>query len=115
MVPIQMELGGKDVAVVAADADLDLAASNIVKGGFSYSGQRCTAVKLVLVVDAVADALVAKVAAGVAKLTVGAPQDNCDITPLVTGSSASFVEGLAKDALDKGATAVGCGPWCWTT
>ena len=43
----QMELGGKDVCIVCDDADLDLAAKNIVKGGFSYSGQRCTAVKLV--------------------------------------------------------------------
>ena len=43
----QMELGGKDVCIVCEDADLDLAAKNIVKGGFSYSGQRCTAVKLV--------------------------------------------------------------------
>lgn len=48
MVPLQMELGGKDVCIVCADADLDLAAKSIVKGGFSYSGQRCTAVKLVL-------------------------------------------------------------------
>ena len=44
--PVQMELGGKDACIVCEDADLDLAASNIVKGGFSYSGQRCTAVKL---------------------------------------------------------------------
>jgi len=50
MVPLQMELGGKDVCIVCEDADLDLAAKHIVKGGFSYSGQRCTAVKLVLVV-----------------------------------------------------------------
>ena len=46
-VPVQMELGGKDACIVCEDADLDLAAANIVKGGFSYSGQRCTAVKLV--------------------------------------------------------------------
>ena len=45
-VPVQMELGGKDACIVCEDADLDLAAANIVKGGFSYSGQRCTAVKL---------------------------------------------------------------------
>lgn len=49
MVPLQMELGGKDVCIVCEDADLDLAAKHIVKGGFSYSGQRCTAVKLVMV------------------------------------------------------------------
>lgn len=49
MVPLQMELGGKDTCIVCADADLGLAARAIVKGGFSYSGQRCTAVKVVLV------------------------------------------------------------------
>jgi acyl-CoA reductase-like NAD-dependent aldehyde dehydrogenase len=53
MVPLQMELGGKDVCIVCEDANLDLAAKHIVKGGFSYSGQRCTAVKLVLVLDKV--------------------------------------------------------------
>lgn len=44
---VQMELGGKDVCIICDDADLDLAAKNIIKGGFSYSGQRCTAVKIV--------------------------------------------------------------------
>lgn len=43
----QMELGGKDAAIICEDADLDLAAKHIVKGAFSYSGQRCTAVKVV--------------------------------------------------------------------
>ncbi len=43
------------------DADLELAASNVVKGGFSYSGQRCTAVKLVLAMESIADELVKKV------------------------------------------------------
>ncbi|KAF2313013.1 hypothetical protein GH714_008755 [Hevea brasiliensis] len=51
MIPLQMELGGKDACIILEDADLDLAAANIVKGGFSYSGQRCTAVKVVLVID----------------------------------------------------------------
>ena len=36
MVPLQMELGGKDACIVLEDADIDLAAANIVKGGFSY-------------------------------------------------------------------------------
>jgi glyceraldehyde-3-phosphate dehydrogenase (NADP+) len=36
MVPLQMELGGKDACIVLDDADLDLVAANIIKGGFSY-------------------------------------------------------------------------------
>ena len=38
MVPLLMELGGKDAAIVLDDADLELAARNIVEGAYSYSG-----------------------------------------------------------------------------
>mmetsp|Transcript_20634 Transcript_20634/g.62151 ORF Transcript_20634/g.62151 Transcript_20634/m.62151 type:complete len:496 (+) Transcript_20634:132-1619(+) len=104
MVPIQMELGGKDACIVLDDADLELAANNIVKGGFSYSGQRCTAVKLVLAIDTIADELIKKVNERVAKLTVGKPEDDAAVVPVVSESSAKFVEGLVKDAQEKGAT-----------
>ena len=103
MVPLQMELGGKDVCIVCEDADLDLAAKNIAKGGFSYSGQRCTAVKCVLVMDSVADALVGKVVPLVKKLSVGMPEEDKDITPVISSSSADFIESLYQDAIDKGA------------
>lgn len=99
-----MELGGKDAAIICADADLDLAAKHIVKGAFSYSGQRCTAVKLVLALDCVADELAAKVAAGVKKLSVGRPEDDAAITPVISDSSANFIQGLVEDAQAKGAT-----------
>ena len=52
-----MELGGKDACLVFPDADVDLAAKSIVKGGFSYAGQRCTAVKIVVAFEGVADEL----------------------------------------------------------
>lgn len=68
------------------------------------SGQRCTAIKVVLVMESVADALVEKVNVKLAKLTVGAPEDDCDITPVVTESSANFIEGLITDAKQKEAT-----------
>jgi len=68
------------------------------------SGQRCTAVKVILIMESVADTLVEKVKAKVAKLTVGPPEDDCDITPVVTESSANFIEGLVMDAKQKGAT-----------
>eukprot|EP00798_Chlamydomonas_sp_ICE-L_P013750 gene13750-19654_t len=98
MIPIQMELGGKDVCIVCEDADLDSAAKHIVKGGLSYSGQRCTAVKLIMVEHKVADALIQKILPLVNKLTVGRPEDNCDITPVVSESSANFIESLVEDA-----------------
>ena len=103
MIPLQMELGGKDAAIVCADADLDVAAKCIVSGAFSYSGQRCTAVKLVLVVQEVADALLDKVLAGTRKLTVGRPEDDCEVTALIDRNAADNAEALAMDAKQKGA------------
>ena len=103
MIPLQMELGGKDACIVLSDADLTLAAANIIKGGFSYSGQRCTAVKVVLVEETVADKLVELVNAGIAKLSVGKAAENKDITAVVSSTSADFIEGLVLDAKHKGA------------
>ncbi|KGR72943.1 NADP-dependent glyceraldehyde-3-phosphate dehydrogenase [Streptococcus phocae subsp. salmonis] len=104
MRPIMLELGGKDSAIVLEDADLALAAKNIVSGAYGYSGQRCTAVKRVLVMDSIADELAKHVCALVNNLSVGMPEDNADITPLIDTASADFVEGLINDASDKGAT-----------
>ena len=103
MKPILLELGGKDGAIVAADADLEKAAKDIVSGAFSYSGQRCTAIKRVLVVEEVADKLASLIKENVSKLTVGNPFDNADITPLIDLKAADFIEGLMEDALAKGA------------
>ena len=104
MVPLLMELGGKDAAIVLEDADLELAATNIVAGGYSYSGQRCTAVKRILVVDKVADKLVAKVKEKMNKLKVGNPlKEDVDIVPLINSKAADFVVELIQDAKDKGA------------
>ncbi|KRM09826.1 NADP-dependent glyceraldehyde-3-phosphate dehydrogenase [Lentilactobacillus farraginis] len=106
MIPLVLELGGKDPAIVCQDADLDLTAKNIIGGAFAYSGQRCTAVKRVLVDDRVADQLVAKLKQAIETLSVGSPADNSTVVPLIDDKSADFVQGLIDDALDKGATLV---------
>ncbi len=103
MRPVMLELGGKDSAIVLEDADLDLTAKNIVAGAYGYSGQRCTAVKRVLVMDKVADALAEKVRVLVEGLTIGMPEEDTDITPLIDTKAADYVEGLIKDAQEKGA------------
>ncbi|KRL77216.1 NADP-dependent glyceraldehyde-3-phosphate dehydrogenase [Secundilactobacillus paracollinoides] len=106
MIPLVLELGGKDPAIVCADADLDTTVSNIVSGAFSYSGQRCTAVKRVLVDDKIADELVAKLKPAVNALTVGSPDANNTVVPLISDKAADFVQNLIDDALAKGATLV---------
>jgi glyceraldehyde-3-phosphate dehydrogenase (NADP+) len=106
MIPIVLELGGKDPGIVCEDADLDEAIKHIISGAFSYSGQRCTAIKRVLVHEKVADKLVAKLKAEVEKLPVGSPEDGSTIVPLINNKSADFVQDLITDAIDKGATLV---------
>ncbi len=103
MRPIMLELGGKDAAIVLEDADLEHAAKQIVAGAFSYSGQRCTAIKRVIVLESVADKLATLLQEEVAKLTVGDPFDNADITPVIDTASADFIWGLIEDAQEKGA------------
>ncbi|WP_156285800.1 aldehyde dehydrogenase family protein [Oceanivirga salmonicida] len=104
---LMLELGGKDAAIVLEDADLEKASSEIVKGAYSYSGQRCTAIKRVLVIDKIADRLVEKIKEKVTKLKVGNPmEEGVYITPLIDSKSADFVENLIKDAIDKGAKLV---------
>lgn len=106
MIPLVMELGGKDPAIVCEDANLQLASKQIVSGAYSYSGQRCTAIKRVLVHYSVADELVSLIKSEVEQLSVGSPEDNATIVPLIDDQSADFVQGLIDDALQKGATLV---------
>lgn len=109
MKPLLMELGGKDAAIILEDADIEDAANNIVSGAFSYSGQRCTAVKRILVADTVADELVKKLKNKIESLKVGNPSDgDKDIVPLIDDRAADYVEGLINDAKAKGADLI-CG------
>lgn len=104
MVPLLMELGGKDAAIVLEDADLELTASNIVSGGYSYSGQRCTAVKRILVIDKVADKLIEKIKERIGKLVVGNPlEKDVDVVPLISSKAADLVVDIIEDAKKKGA------------
>lgn len=107
MVPLLMELGGKDAAIVLKDANLAFAAKNIIAGAFSYSGQRCTAVKRILVVDEVADELIGYLKEEISKLQVGNPlEKQVDVVPLINTKAADFVMELIEDAKEKGAKLV---------
>ncbi|AIQ11410.1 glyceraldehyde-3-phosphate dehydrogenase [Paenibacillus durus] len=106
MIPLVLELGGKDPGIVREDADLQEAAKHIISGAFSYSGQRCTAIKRVLVHENVADELVRILKEEVEKLSVGSPEDGSTVVPLIDDQSADFVQALIDDALEKGAAVV---------
>jgi glyceraldehyde-3-phosphate dehydrogenase (NADP+) len=103
MKPTVLELGGKDPAIISPKADVDKAVREILAGAFSYSGQRCTAIKRVLVDETIADEVVAKLQAKMADITVGMPYDNATVVPLIDSKSADFVQGLIDDAVKDGA------------
>lgn len=107
MTPLLMELGGKDAAIVLDDCDLEEASTQIVSGAFSYSGQRCTAIKRVLVQDKIADELVNKLKFKIEELKCGNPlQEQVDIVPLIDDKSADFIEELIKDSQSRGAVLI---------
>src|SRR3954462_2391131 len=70
-----LELGGKDPAIVCADADLAMAVSGTVWGGFANAGQTCSGIERVYVVDEVADPFLEGVVRETQRLTVGDPRE----------------------------------------
>lgn len=107
-VPLVLEMGGKDAALVLDAAKLEVAADEIIKGGFGYSSQRCTAIKRVIVLEELYDELCNRLIGGAKSLSVGSPEDECVIVPLISKKSADYVEELINDAKEKGATVL-CG------
>lgn len=75
LVRTQLELGGKNAAIVMADADLDAAVAAVMTAGFACAGQWCTSTSRVLVERGVRDAVIERLAARCAALVVGDPLD----------------------------------------
>ena len=99
-----LELGGNDPLIVMDDADLDKAAALAVSGATKNSGQRCTAVKRILVVEKVADAFVEKVLAKAKLLKCGNPMDPAtDIGTVIHEGAAKEFERRVNDAVRLGA------------
>ena len=74
-VPVQAELGGSNAAIVDQSADLDAAATDLAAAIFSFAGQRCTAIRRIIVLDQVHDAFADRLVAAVEALRVGDPAD----------------------------------------
>jgi phosphonoacetaldehyde dehydrogenase len=70
-----LELGGNDPLIILEDADLDVAAHLAAEGSFRNSGQRCTAVKRILVHTRIADAFIPRLVAKTAEYRCGDPAD----------------------------------------
>lgn len=105
LTPVLLELGGKDPAIVAADADLDRAAKSVTFGAFWNAGQACVGIERAFVVESVYDAFVDKLAAEVRKLKVG-DDELAHYGPMTMDKQTAIVREHVQEALDQGARAV---------
>jgi glyceraldehyde-3-phosphate dehydrogenase (NADP+) len=109
-------LDAKNAAIVLPDADLDLAVKECVLGSLSFNGQRCTALKMLIVHESIVEPFLQRLTEEVAKLKIGMPWENgVQITPLAPHRTA-YMTAVIEDAIAKGARIVneGGGAICGT-
>jgi aldehyde dehydrogenase (NAD+) len=99
-----LELGGNDPLIVLEDADLEEAVRLAVHGAYKNSGQRCTAVKRLIVSARIADEFAARFTAASAAIRVGDPQDPAtDMGTVISEEAARGLEDGARATLARGA------------
>jgi len=99
-----LELGGNDPLIVMDDADIDEAALLAASGSYKNSGQRCTAVKRMLVHERVADSFIEKLLAATARLRHGDPLDPAtDMGTVIDEAAAIDFESRVIEAVAQGA------------
>lgn len=104
--PISFELGGKNAAIVFADADFDEAIAGTLRSVFSNCGQVCLCTERVYVERPIFDRFVAELASRAAKLTIGDPYQGVDMGPLISATHRDKVLGYYKLARAEGAQIV---------
>jgi acyl-CoA reductase-like NAD-dependent aldehyde dehydrogenase len=103
--PVQLELGGKDPAIVCADADLDRAADGILWCSLFNSGQACAGIERVYVDRGVADRFVARLVEAARVLTPGNPADpDTQLGPMNNDMQYEKVATHIDEAITAGAT-----------
>ncbi|HWH14732.1 MAG TPA: aldehyde dehydrogenase family protein [Miltoncostaeaceae bacterium] len=110
--PCRLELGGKNVAIVLDDADLDATVPLVALAAFANSGQACTAASRILVAEPVAAAFTERLVAHVEALPVGPALDPATrLGPVVSAAHLARVRGAVTGAVRVGArVATGGGP-----
>ncbi len=99
-----LELGGNDPLIVMEDADIEEAAMLAAAGSYKNSGQRCTAVKRMLVHDKVAEDFVARLVEKTRAWTYGDPMDaSLDMGTVIDEAAAQNFERRVGDAVAQGA------------
>jgi acyl-CoA reductase-like NAD-dependent aldehyde dehydrogenase len=104
LLPVVLELGGKDPMIVLDDADVEVASSGAVWGAFVNAGQACLSVERCYVHRSIYDAFVSACAEKTKRLRVGNGADpGTDIGPLIRERQLHTVEQHVEDARSRGA------------
>lgn len=103
LVPSTLELGGKDAAIVCADANLERAVSGVVNGAFFNTGQACASTERVYVVDSIADKFTAAVVEEVKALRQTSSGES-DVACMIWDRQLAIVESQVEAAINDGAT-----------
>ncbi|MBE1547405.1 acyl-CoA reductase-like NAD-dependent aldehyde dehydrogenase [Mycobacterium sp. OAS707] len=105
LIPYSLELGGKDPAVVLADADLERAANGIAWGGMTNSGQVCVSIERVYVEAPIYDEFVAKLTDKVSQLRQGQDDNRYrfDVGAMATAAQRDIVARHVDEAVAGGA------------
>jgi acyl-CoA reductase-like NAD-dependent aldehyde dehydrogenase len=99
-----LELGGKDPAFVAEDANFTFAVENLVDGAFYNAGQSCCAVERIYVMRPLFSKFVDAYVAEVEKYRLGDPEDETTtVGPLAQAKAVAFVESQVSQAQNQGA------------
>jgi len=105
-----LELGGNDPLIILEDADLEKAVFLAAEGSFRNSGQRCTAVKRILVHEKIKDAFIEKFVAKAKEYTCGDPADpETKVGTVIDEASAIYLESVVKKAVEQGAKVISGG------
>ncbi len=102
LIPIDLELGGKDPMVVFADAPFERAISGACYGAFANAGQVCVSAERLYVERKIYEPFCKALCDAVQKLRVG--MDNADVGPMMRASGVKTVLAQLEDAKSKGAT-----------
>lgn len=92
-IKFQGEMGGKNVAIVLPDADLDVAAKWVASGAMRFAGQKCTGTSRVVVDSAIRTEFREKLAAAVVALPVGDPtEESTAVGPVISAESRQRID-----------------------
>jgi acyl-CoA reductase-like NAD-dependent aldehyde dehydrogenase len=104
LTPTQLELGGKNPAIVLPDADLDLAVAEIMKGAFACSGQWCTSTSRVIALEEIAAELTERLVAAVRALVVrDGMAGDCGMGPVCGAKQKADILKYVELGTDEGA------------